>query len=383
MKHPLYHCGRCGSIFESSLGADERRLCGTCERKPGTGVWPVKETRPTEREGDLATFGKKGEALDTGGQRAVRKKSSKNVLMRIVFAWLILMSLAVWIRTQYARSEAARDARLRVEDKNLAEGTMADERIALMSQALPACHRALAGFLTGGTPEIRNQFVANPIETAGKMAVFYQGNPFPRVDVEGIRRTAQEPVLVGDEWMIETRWKSGDGLEFDAIFRRDAGTWKLDWEHFSRYGEYSWPLFLAGEGPDVAEFRLLVRKVAVGDEAERGGSRLRFTLLSPEFGKPGETGMESPEFVINRRSDEGLLLEAAFDAKESGELLFGGSLKPMEPEAFVRLRVRIKRGEFGGIRSFDIDRIIACHWISSEKVGFDLEALRDDLFGSD
>lgn len=383
MKHSWYHCGRCGSIFESGLGADENRLCGTCERKPGTGVWPVREPRPAEREGDLAAFGKTGESLDAGGQRAVRKKRRKNVMMRIVVAWLILMSLAVWIRTQHARSMAERDARLRAEDRNLAKGTMADERVALMSQALPACHRALAGFLTGGTPEIRNQFVANPIDTAGKMAVFYQGNPFPRVDVKGIRRIGQEPILVGDEWMIETRWQGGDGLEFDAVFRREAGTWKLDWEHFSRYGEYPWPIYLAGEGPDEAEFRLLVRKVAVGDEAERGGSRLRFTLLAPEFGKPGETGMESPEFVVNRRSDVGLLLEAALEARESGGIPFGGSLKPMEPESLARVRVRIKRGEFGGVRSFDIEKIIACHWITSDEVGFDLEKLKDDLFGTD
>lgn len=381
MKNAWYHCGRCGSLFESDLGANEGRLCATCERKPGIGVWPAGET--SEPEGDLSSFEKKAGKIDEGGQRAVRKKRRKSMVMRIVVTWIIVMSLAVWVHTQRSRGAAERDARANADNRNLAKGTMADERVALLSQALPACHRALAGFLTGGTPEIRNQFVANPIETAGKMAVFYQGNPFPRVDANSIRRIGQEPIRVGDEWMIETRWSSGEGLEFDAVFRRDGGTWKLDWEHFSRYGEYPWPLFLAGEGPEEAEFRLLVRKLAVGDNAEQGGSRLRFALLSPEFGKPGETGMESPEFVINRQSDEGLLLEAVLAARQAGELLFGGTMEPMEPEGLARVRVRIKRGEFGGVRSFGIEKISACHWISSDEVGFDLEKLKDDLFGMD
>ena len=180
--------------------------------------------------------------------------------------------------------------------------------------------------------------------------------------------------------MIETRWNDGKGQEFDAIFRRSGTVWKLDWEHFSRYGDYSWPLFLAGEGPEEVEFRLLARKVNARDKAATAGSRVRFTLLSPVFGKPGETVMESPEFVVNRYSDEGLLLNAAFDLKQSGKMIFGGTLPQMEPENLVRVRVRIKRGEFAGLRSFELEKVIACHWIGIDEPGFDLKKLKDDLF---
>jgi hypothetical protein len=294
------------------------------------------------------------------------------------------MSVFVWMKFNRAKEEADKQARLGNSDSsNLAEGTMADERIALLSRALPECHRALAGFLTGGTPEIRNQFVADPIGTAGKMAVFYQANSFPNVDVKDLRRIYQEPVLVGDEWMIVTRWQGAEGVEFDAVFRREGAVWKLDWQHFSRYGDFLWPLFLAGQGPDEAEFRLLARKVSGERNSERGGSRLPLLLLSPVFGKPGETGIASPELVVDRRSDEGILVQAAFDAREDGLRLFGSEMEPMEPDDLVRLRVRIKRGEFGGVRSFTLEKVLACHWIDSDEVGLDLAELKDDLFGTD
>lgn len=380
MKNAWYHCGRCGSLFESPLGLDEERLCSECGRKPVTGIWPAEDVISKESQKEQPAFEKRGHALDENGKRAVRKKRGKNTMMRIVVIWVIIMLLAVWNRQRHQRASTDREARFEAGKGNLAEGTRADERVALMIKALPDCHRALAGFLTGGTPEIRNQFVANPIETAAKMANFYRNNPFPHVEIEKLKRIGQEPILVGDEWMIETRWQSSEGIAFDAVFRREGSAWKLDWEHFSRYSEYPWALFLAGAGSDEAEFRLLARNVAEGDQAERVGSRLRFVLMSPVFGVAGETGMESPELVVDRRSNEGLLLEAAFQAKSEGAKLFGGTMVPMEPEGLVRVRVRIKRGEFGGLRSFTLEKVVAGHWLGVDESGFDLEKLKDDLF---
>jgi hypothetical protein len=381
MKHAWYHCGHCGSLFQSALGLDEERLCADCGRKPGTGIWPVVEARPPERE--LPAFEKKGRILDNGGKRTVRKKRGKGTMVKILVVWLVLVILVVWPRVQKARAAKERESLLRAGKGNLAEGTMADERIALMMTALPECHRALAGFLTGGTPEIRNQFVADPIGTAGEMAIFYQANPFPRIETKGLKRIGQEAILVGGEWVIETRWQGDDGVEFDAVFRREGKGWKLDWKHFSRYGDSPWPLFLAGEGDAESEFRLLARKVADGGEAERAGSRLRIALMSPEFGNSLGGGMASPELVVDRRSDEGLLLQAAFDAAARGESLFGGKLKPMEPDDLIRVRVRIKRGEFGGVRSFTLERVVACHWMGVDDAGFDLDKLKDELFSGD
>lgn len=381
MSNPLYHCGHCGSLFESELGHSEQRVCGVCLQKPGTGVWPASPEMAGAKADPVAGFGKSAEILEEGGQRAVRKKRRKNLVLRFVIAWTMFLGLAIWVR-QYQTDRNRENEGKKQGQANMAEGTMADERVALLNSALPQCHQALAGFLTAGSPEARNQFVADPIATAGRMAVFYASNPFPVVALEQVKRVGQEPIKVGDEWMIETRWQVGEsGAQFDAVFRRSNGVWMLDWEHFARYSEHPWALFLAGEGANEAEFRLLAREVSSGDEAEQGGSRLRFVLLAPEFGKPLASGVASPEIVMGRSSDEGRLLEAAFAASREGRQVFGSSMKSMEPEGMARVRVVVKRGEFGGERSFEVTKISACHWINSDEVGFDLEQLKDDLFG--
>jgi hypothetical protein len=379
MKKGWYHCGRCGSFFLSDIGVEKDRLCADCGLKVATGIWPVQENRLHVRERNMAAFDRTGESLAESGHRAVRKKRKNSTALKFIVCWAVLMSLLVWKRIYDTRHKVGANAKT----VNLAEGTMADEKIAFLNRALPDCQRALIGFLTGGAPEIRNQFVADPIETAGILAGFYKNNPFPSIEVAELRRTGQQPIKVGEEWMIETRWNDGKGQEVDALFRRNGSVWKLDWEHFIRYGGYSWPLFLAGEGPAEVEFRLLARRVTTGEKAEADSSRLRFALLSPVFGRPAEFGVESPEFVVNSYSDEGLLLGAAFDSKRSGKPIFEGELTPMEPENLVRVRVRIKRGEFAGARSFELEEVMACHWIGVDDPGFDLKKIKDDLFTAD
>lgn len=382
-KDVWYHCGHCGSLFQSDFGFDESRVCEVCEKRPGVALWPVADTSALAEGGKRhQKFVNSGEKIDESGHRAVRKKRRSNIMLRIVIAWTLLLIGVVAVR-HYFKTRTVEESSGNAFSNRMTEGTLADERVSLLQKALPDCHRALGGFLAAGTPEARNQFVLDPIETAGKMATFYARNSFPKVDVTKLRRTAQEVLRVGDEWMIATRWKEEgeEGVGFDAIFQYQSGAWKLDWLHFSRYSEFPWTLFLAGEGPDEAEFRLLARLRFQGDEAEQTGARLTFAMMAPEWGKPSETGMESPEFVVDRRGDEGLLLQAAFDHLQDDEGLFGSSLESMEPERLVRLRVKVKRDGVGGIRRFRLEELSAWHWIDTEVPGYDLDALREASFG--
>ncbi len=381
MKKVWYHCGHCGSLFKEKFGVDEGRHCAVCDQKPGTGIWPARTEAPAEVHREVPAFDRRGESVEDTGRRAVRRKRQKNIMLRVVMIWTFLMLLAVGVHYHFIENKQE-DAQLETVAGRMIEGTLADERIALLNQVLPECHQALGGFLAAGTPEARNQFVADPIETASKMASFYRDNPLPNVDLRQLQRVAQDVILVGGEWMVETRWKEKEGQVFDAVFRRDAGSWKLDWEHFSRYSEFPWALFLAGEGPDTAHFRLLVRQLLAGSEKERSGARLSVVMMAPEFGNPTATGVESPEFVIHRRSDEGLLLERAFEARSENTRLFGRKLPPMENEGLARVNVRVRREETGGVRKFFLEQVIACHWIDSPEVGYDLTRLKDDLFGN-
>lgn len=374
--HTWFHCGKCGSLFESVPGFSEERVCGNCERPPGTGVWA-----PAEIDEEVGMSPEvSGESAEDGLKRRVRKKPPKNMMMRFIVVWIFIMAMAVWIRHHYARLDEEKLNRENAH-RSMVEANLANQKIALLNEVLPDCHRSLAGVLTGGTPEIRNQFVFDPISNASGMAAFYRMNPLEKVDVMKLGRIAQEPLTVGNERMIRTRWKETDGAEFDAVFRNDTGTWKLDWEHFSRYSDYPWTLFLAGEGPDEGEFRLLARRLLEGDAEQQSGGRTSIVLMAPVFGQPSEAGEPSPEFVMDRRSDTGLLLGAAFSAQARGERLFGMEGEAMESEELVRVRVRIRREAIGDKFKFHIEELLACHWISSSDRGYDLEKLRYDLFG--
>ena len=81
---------------------------------------------------------KRGETLNEGGQFAVRKKRKKSLMTRVVVVWLVIMSIFVWMKFNRAQEEAEKQARLgNTVGGNLAEGTLADERVALLTQALP------------------------------------------------------------------------------------------------------------------------------------------------------------------------------------------------------------------------------------------------------
>lgn len=371
-----FHCGKCGSLFESPPGFSEERVCDACERLPGTGVWA-----PPELEQDTNESSDAGEEFQEDVQkRSIHKKTPKNMMMRFIVVWIFIMAMAVWIRVHFIRLDQEKENREEAH-RSMAEGTLADQKIALLNEALPDCHRSLAGFILGGTPEIRNQFVFDPISNAGKMATFYAMNPLEKADATKLGRIAQEPLTVGNERMISTRWEETDGAVFDAVFRNDTGTWKLDWEHFARYSEYPWTLFLAGEGPEEGEFRLLARRLLDGDVEQQAGGRTAIVLMAPVFGKPSEVGEPSPEFVMERRSDAGLLLGAAFAAQAEGKALFGAKEKPMEPDGLVRVRVKIRREAIGDEFKFHLEEVMACHWMSSSNRGYDLEKLRYDIFG--
>lgn len=384
MKEPTtiyawFHCGKCGSLFEAVPGFSEERVCDQCHRLPSTGLWAPPSV---EQAADLSANKVVEVEPEQGGhsKREVGGKRPKSMILRLAFLWLFMMVMVVWVRQHYTRLDQDKEDQKEVQ-RALEEGLRADQRMVLLNEALPECHRSLSGFLRGETAAIRNSFVFGGLSNVGAMADFYSVNPLEKVQVENLRRVAQEPLIVGDEPMILTRWKEEGGAEFDAVFRKDGEEWKLDWEHLVRYGAYPWERFLEGEGPAEGEFRLLARRLPDADGNFPAEGRVLVRLMAPLFGKPLETGDAFSHFEMAPRSDEALLLGAAFSAQKEGRKLFGSEEDWMEQEDLVRVRVRIKREAIGEDFKFELVELLACHWISSSERGYDLDKLREDIFG--
>lgn len=246
------------------------------------------------------------------------------------------------------------------------EVVSAEDQI-LLNEATPLCNMALGGFLNAKTPEERSQFVSSPINTTGRMENFYSINPLENIDSKTI--TIQNAVVahLPGENAIEFCLGSADGRLLDVAFVKENDEWKIDWDHFVRYSEIPWPLFLAGGGDSEGEFRLLARERLA--EERKNAATISLVLYAPRFGYARETGFQSPEFIVSRNSRDGRLLDAAFELERSQKRPFGVNLPNVNLEGLIRVRVKIRRETADQTRRFEIEKVVACHWYAIDDPG--------------
>ena len=360
MSQGWFHCGRCGGLFQEAPD----QLCPEC------GGQPVVD--PSEfafvQAGKLASRTREerpGSApvSSAGLDRSRANPKSKGVAV-FVTVWVVFLAavvgLVAWMRS---------GGEVREVD---GEQTFAQQREEgqFLTEAYGECYSNLMAFLHAGVPEARSAFVLDPVKTVGLMA----------------RSTERVPVLEGEEKprmlffdrfespagpAMESAWEMPGGERVEAVFVQDEEKeWKIDWENLSRYSAEPWSLFLSGTGPDVGEFRVLARRRANSTGGRGDVSRLM--LLEPRLWTPSKPGLSSPEVRVDPGSEIGLQLKAAFVMREEGVGGYGTSMIGKDPKGMIRLRVVLRRsaekdehGEWG----FEIEKLLACHWMSFDELG--------------
>jgi len=352
-------------LFQAPLDAKDR-TCSSCGRDPSTFGEKTAKSGPTgyaplaERRASTAEEGPLPQ------KRAIRKRRPSSLIYKILAGWLVFILLLIFLAKRLSQD----DEKLGMQVRNsqvVKNGPLGDEELAILDEAMPQCARCLGGFLGSGTPEERNQFVWKPISVAGKMARFYGMNPLSQVNPTDVKNTAKRLLQLETGPAIITEWEVVDGRKLDAVFYKEDGEWRLDWEQFVRYGELPWPLFLAGSGGATGEFRVMARSKRVDEKSS--GNLLSIVLYSPRFGYPGDPGNASPEFLVPRDSEDGRLLAAAFRAERGGKSPFDGALAAGDPDGMIRLRVRVKRTDSEKGRVLTLERVIACHWLANDEPG--------------
>lgn len=363
-----FHCGRCASLFKAVGGDDADRRCAVCGEDPSIGM-EAKPSAGTHRgEGRDPMLRVKMAEVETPKiiKREIKRYKSRYFALKLVAVWTLLLGvLAVCAHLFW--KERPRDIR---EDTALTStrGTLGDGDIALINKAYPKIARNLGGFLSSGTPEERNQFVRTPVDTARRMARFYQTNPFVNFDVPSIKGTGSGVIRLPDgRHLIENRWSISDGRSFDTVFFDEDGDWRLDWEEFVRFGDQPWLLFLSGTGNAEGEFRLFARE-RMPDQRSSVGA-LRISLHASRFGHPNQTGDPSPEILVDQNSETGRMLKAAFQARNEERPIFGSNLPNQDPEGMIRVRVKVKRSDGSLGKAFSITEVKACHWLSIDDPG--------------
>jgi rubredoxin len=351
-----FHCGRCGALFQSEAGEPEGRLCPKCGFDPSPGMINA----PAEPAAPVAA----APATPHRAKRTGRKRKNNHLMLKLIGGWSLLLAVIVfgarWLWPEEKQPKT-------VVSSTAAVQSMSGEDAMLLQDAMPKCAATFSAFLAAEGSEGRNQFVLSPISTASKMARFFSMNPELKIDPQTLEVTGKSVAHLPDGMAIETQWKTADDKRFDAVFREESGEWRLDWDHFARYSDYPWALFIAGTGPEEGEFRLLARERLA--EERKDARTISLMLYAPRFGQPDETGFQSPEFLLPRDSHEGRLIGAAFELARAGKRVFGSHLPAMNPEGMIRLRLKVRRMETELGRKFEITGVPACHWHALDAPG--------------
>ncbi len=304
-----------------------------------------------------------------GRKRTGQSKSKHTfLLVKLISGWLLfLVGIVVAAHSLWPGRFVTPAAKVETAVKAAEDA----EDMALLDEAGPHCITSLSGFLAATSPEEQNQFVRTPVDTAPRMARFYNMNPIGTIDAKTLSSQGAAVVRLPGLNAVELNLSSPDGRLLDAVFIKENEEWLLDWEHYARYSDYPWPLFLAGNGEAEGEFRLLVRERLT--EERKSEATLSLVLYAPRFGYANDTGFQSPEFLVRRETRNGKLLDAAFKLERAGKRVFGVKLRGTNPEGLIRVRAKIRRFEVDGERRFEIKDIIACHWYSVDDPGVVIE----------
>lgn len=363
-----FHCGRCGSLFQSSIGNTDDRTCTECGRNPALSLEPVTTESVVPKIPDAAPPQQSSGRHPARGKHTVRKRKGSYFMLVILAGWILFIGLII-AGARMLWPEAREDTKL-VHGPAESSKQITEQELSALNEVAPICNGVITAFLAAGTPEERNQFVVDPITTVARMARFYELNPIVNIDPATLSNAGAALLKIPGLHSIETQWQAADSRRFDAVFIEKNGEWRLDWDHFARYSEYPWALFLAGSGPSEGEFRLLARERLAKER--KNADSISIVLYAPRFGYSGESGNQSPEFLIKRDTREGKLLDAAFEQQRKGERPFGVKLKNIDPEGMIRLRVKVRRVDQDAARRFELEKVIACHWYSTDETGVEI-----------
>jgi hypothetical protein len=356
-----FHCGRCGSLFQSQTGDVKGRLCTKCGADPSLGLVESPLAGVIiggETPSDAAS---ESEHPGYGGRPSGKDHHPRHLMLKIVGGWLlVLVVIVLAVRLLLHEDESGR------QSAPPPSASMNEDNL-LLNNTLPTCTGVFSGFLAAGTPEERNQFVLTPVSTALRMARYYSLNSLANIDPATLTLRGSAVFNLPGGKTIETHWDTQNGKTLDAVFREENNEWRLDWEDFARYSDYPWPLFLAGSGDPVGEFRLLARERLANERKD--AQTISVVLYAPRFGRPNDTGFQSPEFLVSRNTRNGQLLDAAFKLARQRERVFKAKLPDLNPEGMIRVRVKIQRSEVNMERLFEILEVLACHWYAVDDPG--------------
>jgi hypothetical protein len=340
-------------MFRARTGEDEARRCDTCGRDPSHDQWDVGASLSSAV---LPPLRERVESPTEAEVPKVRRRRKKNTVLIMVLLWAGFMGLLVFLGRHFWQNPDQATSGDAGNQPRSAESYLEEK---LLKDHLPTIYQTFAAHVVAANDGQRAQMILDPIRVAPRMMRFFELNPLIRLDPGNMMPQSSMVLRLPEGEAVEVLWVSGDRV-YDTLFLRRDGEWRLDWEHFARYCDFPLSLFLAGTGPDEAEFRVFARERLA--EERKNEPEISVVLYSAVAGKPREAGVQTPEFLVPRHTPMGKRLASAFLQAREGVRPFGSRLEVEEPGDLIRVRVRVRRKQVDGVRVFEITDVPACHW---------------------
>jgi len=251
-----YHCGRCGSLFQSVDNGAKDRRCSECGFNP---IPPITDKHTPSIQFPTTDSRLKNREKNSRGEirQTVTRRKKNSFMTKLVLSWALVTGLIVFATKTIWGS----GPRLKHEaNASVADVTAENKNLYLLSKFMGHCIQTMQMFLKAGPPEQRSQYVMQPITAVTRMTRHRQIENWAEISPPSPESSQWDVVSLGDEKAIEANWVNADGRRFDAIFRKERDEWLIDWEHFARYSDMPLSVFLSGNGDAEGEFRLLARE---------------------------------------------------------------------------------------------------------------------------
>lgn len=354
------------------MGAEANRVCAECGHDPSLGVKPVALKAIPQVANDARDHDDDWNAPHERHRKRHSKSGGSMILL--VLGWSVVMAGIVMFANRWKGNES----RSTDWTPPVAENQLTAADYELLRAHAGFCQAVLGNVLSNTTPEQISPVVFHSRGAFSDMVRFYRTNPGTQMLETGIVSEGISVIHLPDGPAIEGRWRAEDGRLIDAVFRREDDQWLLDWHQFARFSEFPWGLFLSGEGPEEAEFRLLVRQRQTRQTLDYGERPMSLVFHAPRFGRPDEPGPSSPIFELEWESDSARMLMAGFHQAREGRRPFRSVLPNVEPDdEMMRVRVVIRRIDDEEERRFEIVEVRACHWIQIDDPGVSFDDMLD------
>lgn len=351
--------------FSANLTAEKAAEKAAARSPKRRRITPTEDTSSTSSPTTAQPT--RAKRSSTGGEH--RSKPAQNfTLVKLIALWFIaLIGIAFFIK--YRLDALRPPVSIVVDDNPQEDAALLSKNIDVANQSNPLVMATANEFFQTTAPEKITQLcrkrprLTQTIFNDAAKATLFRPESSPQL-------IARNVIRIGETPMVETIWKDDRNRQVEIVFGQQEDQWLIDWESFAKSSTMPWSVFQAEKEDGEGTFRMLVRqRLAKEDTSD--------LLMSVMFYEPGffhgsNLGLATPEFSVDRQSQEGKMILAALKAREEEKPIYGSMFPANDPPSTARVTVKIRRIVDDKGKSFELVDVLACHWLGIEDAGVDL-----------